>query len=89
MKTLMEDLNLESSAIIKEEEINFLITGIENKMNKKIKKLKRIYQATLDGGDVEVFHKKCNYVPNTLVFIESEGHRRFGGFTQIPWKSEK
>ena len=63
--------------------------GIENKMNKKIKKLKKIYQATVDGGDSKIFHKKCDNIPNTLVIVESEGHRRFGGFTPIPWKSEE
>ena len=57
-------------------------------MNKKIKKLKKLYQATNDGGDSEIFHKKCDNIPNTLALIKSEGQRRFGGFTSIPWKSE-
>ena len=34
------------------------------------------------------FHSKCDYIPNTLVLIKSEGKRRFGGFTPIPWKSQ-
>jgi len=74
---------------MKEEERNMIYTGIENKMNKKIKQLNKLYQATVDGGDSEIFHKKCDNISNTLVLIESEGHRRFGGFTPIPWKSEE
>ena len=61
---------------------------IENKMNKRIKEKKKIYQATIDGGDPINFHKKCDNIPNTLVLIKSEGYRRFGGFTPIPWKSD-
>ena len=71
---------------MKEDEKNIIFSEIENKMNKKIKKLKKLYQATFDVGDSEIFHKKCDNIPNTLVFIESEGKRRFGGFTPIPWK---
>ena len=41
------------------------------------------------GGDSINFHKKCDNIPNTLILIKSEGNRRFGGFTPIPWKSEK
>ena len=58
-------------------------------MNKKIKKIKKLYQATIDGGESFNFHKKCDNIPNTLVFIKSDGHRRFGGFTPIPWKSDE
>ena len=57
-------------------------------MNKKIKQLKKLYQARIDGGEPEKFHLKCDNIPNTLVLIESKGYRRFGGFTPIPWKSE-
>ena len=76
------------SVIMKEDEKSLIFTEIENKMNMKIKKLKKLYQATIDGGDPINFHKKCDNIPNTLVLIKSEGQRRFGGFTPIPWKSE-
>ena len=58
-------------------------------MNKRIKELKKLYQATIDGGDPINFHSKCDNIPNTLVLVKSEGYRRFGGFTPIPWKSEE
>ena len=77
------------SVIIKDDEKDMIFKEIENKMNKSIKEIKNLYQATIDGGDPINFHKKCDNIPNTLVFIKSEGNRRFGGFTSIPWKSEK
>ena len=73
---------------MKEDEKNMIFSAIENKMNKKIIKLKKLYQATIDGGEPEIFHLKCDNIPNTLILIKSEGLRRFGGFTPIPWKSK-
>ena len=69
-------------------EENFIISEIGKRMNKTIKGLHKLYQATIDGGNPINFHKKCDNIPNTLVLIKSEGKRRFGGFTPIPWKSK-
>ena len=77
----------DKSVIMKIDEKDMLYKEIENKMNKRLKKIKKLYQATKDGGDPINFHLKCDNIPNTLVLIKSEGKRRFGGFTPIPWKS--
>ena len=77
------------SVIIKEDESEMITSEIEKKTNKKIKEIVKLYQATVDGGNSEIFHKKCDNIPNTLILIKSEGKRRFGGFTPIPWKSEE
>ena len=77
------------SVIIKEDESEMITSEIEKKTNKKIKEIKKLYQATIDGGNSEIFHKKCDNIANTLILIKSEGQRRFGGFTPIPWKSEE
>ena len=82
-------INKYESIILKEDERKIIFKEIENKMNKKIKNIKKLYQATIDGGDPINFHYKCDNILNTLVFIESEGHKRFGGFTPIPWKSDE
>ena len=74
---------------MKYDEKDIIYKEIENKMNKKIKELKKIYQATIDAGEPINFHSKCDNIPNTLVLIKSENNRRFGGFTPIPWKSEE
>ena len=90
----IEDINKEfsyilyKSAIMETGEENFIFSEIEKRMNKSIKGLNKLYQATKNGGDPINFHKKCNFIPNTLVLIKSEGKRRFGGFTSIPWKSK-
>ena len=68
---------------------NIIYQEIEKKTNKKIIKLKKLYQATLDGGDPINFHLNCDNIPNTLILIRSEGLRKFGGFTPIPWKSDE
>ena len=88
-KENLKDLYDNKSVIMKEDEKKMIYSEIENKMNKKIKDIKKLYQATIDGGDSKIFHLKCDNIPNTLVLIKSEGQRRFGGFTPIPWKSEE
>ena len=56
-------------------------------MNRKIKNIKKIYQATKDGGNPSIFHSKCDNINNTLVLIHSSGNKRFGGFTSNNWES--
>ena len=90
----IEDINKElsyilfKSSIMKLGEANFIFSEIEKRMNKSIKGLNKLYQASIDGGDPRNFHQKCDNIKNTLVLIKSEGKRRFGGFTPIPWKSK-
>ena len=80
---------MNKSVIMRDDEKDIIIKEIENKINKRIKEIKKLYQATIDGGEPINFHSKCDNIPNTLVLIKSEGNRRFGGFTPIPWKSEE
>ena len=90
----IEDINKElsyilfKSSIMKLGEANFIFSEIEKRMNKSIKGLNKLYQASIDGGEPINFHKKCDRFSNTLVLIKSKGKRRFGGFTPIPWKSK-
>ena len=68
------------SAIIKENEFDFINLAIKSRINKDVKELKKLYQATIDGDEAINFHSKCDNIPNTLVIIKSAGNRRFGGF---------
>ena len=77
------------SVIMQENEFNIINLGIKNRINKKIKEIKKIYQATIDGDTSSDFHSKCDNIPNTLILFKTEGNRRFGGFTTIPWTSEE
>jgi len=92
INTLKENLNKlnevnDKSVIMNYDERIMIFAEIESKMKKKIKEIKKLYQATIDGGDPINFHSKCDNIENTLVLIKSEGFKKFGGFTPIPWKS--
>ena len=87
IKNYIKLIKLNYSDIMKKEEEGMIFSEIENKMDEKIKEYTKLYQATIDGGEPKIFHEMCDKNSNTLVLIESEGHRRFGGFTPIAWKS--
>lgn len=84
-----ERLFFKESTIINQNEKNFIISAIKKKMKKNIKKIKKLYQATKDGGSPAIFHSKCDNIKNTIVFIKSEGKRRFGGFASECWEPKK
>ena len=76
------------STIMEKKELDMIYSAIKERMNKEIKEIKKLYQATKDGGDSKTFHKLCDGIPNTLVLYKSEGNRRFGGFVSECWKIE-
>ena len=86
-KEIKDKINI-NSVIMKNEEFDMIKNAIESRINKKVKKAKKLYQATIDGGEVSNFHSKCDNIPNTLTIIKSEGNRRFGGFNSIIWESK-
>ena len=72
-----------------ENEFKLINLGIKNRLNKKVKGLKKLYQVFIDGDDVFNLHSKRDNIANTLVLIKSEGNRRFSGFTSITWTSSE
>ena len=76
------------SRIMERDEFDMIYPEIKKRMNKEIKEIKKLYQATVDGYETSIFHKKCDGVPNTLVLYKSAGNRRFGGFTSLCWRSK-
>ena len=66
---------------------------LENKIKqydisqKKIKFI-LIYRASEDSDKAEIFHQKCNKFKNTIVFVETDKGKRFGGFTTQTWEDE-
>jgi hypothetical protein len=87
-KKFQETIKIYNSVIMKENEFNMISFAIKKRMNKEVKELKKLYQATIDGDGAINFHSKCDNIPNTLVFIKSAGNRRFGGFTSQVWESK-
>ena len=89
IKNILEPINkkflYKKSAIMEENEFNFIHTAIKQRMDKEVKKMKKLYQASIDGDDANIFHSKCDNIPNTLTIIKSAGNRRFGGFTTQVW----
>ena len=76
-----------NSVIMKQNEFDLISSAIQNRLNKNIKELKKLYQATIDGDSPINFHSRCDNIPNTLTLIKSRGNRRFGGFASECWKS--
>ena len=72
---------------MKENEFDLIHLAIKSRLNKEVKELKKLYQATIDGDGALNFHSRCDNIPNTLVLIKSAGNRRFGGFTSTQWSS--
>ena len=77
------------SVIMKENEFDMIHLAIKSRLNKEVKELKKLYQATIDGDGAINFHSRCDNIPNTLVLIKSAGNRRFGGFTTQKWDSSE
>jgi hypothetical protein len=92
-KILNPDFNINrikignKSVIMKENEFDLIHLAIKSRLNKEVKELKKLYQATIDGDGTLNFHSRCDNIPNTLVLIKSAGNRRFGGFTSAQWSS--
>ena len=64
-----------------------MITRKINKSNSKII-LNLIYKATYDSDSAEAFHQKCDHAESSLVLIESDKGKRFGGFTTQNWRGD-
>ena len=56
-----------------------------SKNNRKIF-MNLLYKATIDSDKAEVFHQKCDNAKSTLVLVQSENGKRFGGYTTCNWK---
>ena len=84
----MKIQNLINTSIIETPyELDMIYSAVKERMNKDIKSMNKIFQATRDGGRPEYFHRKCNNIPNTLILYRSVGNRRFGAFASKCWDS--
>ena len=76
-----------NSTILQNNEFDLIHLAIKSRLNKSVKELKKLYQATIDGDGPINFHSRCDNIPDTLVLIKSAGNRRFGGFASETWES--
>ena len=64
-----------------------LLTSKINKLNQKLT-LNLLYKATADSDKASAFHDKCDEAKSTLVLVETDKGRRFGGFTTCSWTGD-
>ena len=64
-----------------------MITRKINKSNGKIT-LNLLYKATADSDKASAFHERCDDANSTLVLVETDKGKRFGGFTACSWRGE-
>ena len=69
-----------SKIIEKEEDYNFIIQAILNKVD--IKEINLLYQATVNGDSSIAFKNHCNDKGPTLTLIKTKNNDIFGGFTK-------
>lgn len=79
--------NIESN-IITDEDFTIVSVGIKLTLNKKIKSAKLLYRASRDGNQTQ-FHSKCDNKENTVTFVKAINGRRFGGFANKPFCSDR
>jgi hypothetical protein len=81
-----QQISVKGDIIHSTEELE-LITRKINKSNKKIT-LNLLYKATVDSDKAKAFHDKCDQAQSSLVLIETDKGKRFGGFTTCSWAGE-
>ena len=62
-----------------------MLTRKINKLNNKIT-LNLLYKATADSDRASAFHQRCDNAKSTLVLVETNKGKRFGGFTTCSWR---
>ena len=64
-----------------------MITRKINKLNQKIT-LNLLYKATVDSDSASAFHERCDNAESSLVLVETDKGKRFGGFTTCNWRGD-
>ena len=61
IKKIVEPLDkkFNKSAIMKENDFDFIRRELKNSLNKEVKELKKLYQARIDGDEAYKFHVRC------------------------------
>ena len=82
-----EIILFEKSTIIKNDYERKLLESFikENDTSKKYICPNLLFKATVDGDTPKDFHKKCDFMGSTIVIVQSENGRRFGGYSSISW----
>ena len=82
----IQQYSVKGEIIHNKEEIE-LITKMMNKVNKKVI-INLLYKAIADSDKAQAFHEKCDKASSSLVLIETDKGKRFGGFTTSSWSGD-
>ena len=64
-----------------------MLTRKINKLNKNLT-LNLLYKATADSDKAMTFHGKCDDAQSTIVLVETDKGKRFGGYTTCSWSGD-
>ena len=64
-----------------------LLTRKINKLNQKLT-LNLLYKATADSDRAAAFHAKCDEASSSIVLVETDKGKRFGGYTTCSWSGD-
>ena len=79
-----QDIECVKGVIIHDTKELEMITNKINKLNKKLT-LNLLYKASADSDKAEAFHGKCDDAKSTIVLVETDKGKRFGGYTTCSW----
>ena len=81
-----QDITLTGDIIHNGSELDLLTKKI-NKLNQKLT-LNLLYKATADSDKAEAFHAKCDDACSSIVLVETDKGKRFGGYTTCSWAGD-
>ena len=81
-----EEDTIKGNIIHDTDELEMLTRKI-NKDNKKLT-LNLLYKATADSDRAAAFHAKCDEAQSSVVLVETDKGKRFGGYTSISWSGD-
>ena len=64
-----------------------MLTRKINKLNRNLT-LNLLYKASADSDKASAFHGKCDDAQSTIVLVETDKGKRFGGYTTCSWRGE-
>ena len=86
MENSVQQIAVKGDIIRNTVELEMLCRKMYNNSNKIC--LNLIYKATADSDKAESFHEKCDFANSTLVLIETNQGKRFGGYTTCSWSGD-
>ena len=82
-----EEIILDSKIVSFFEDYEFLINYLRNDLNLDVIKAIKIYRASENGDQANIFHSLCDNNTNVILLIKTKDKKKFGGFTSKGFNS--